>query len=70
MSFTCYYYGNSQQAMARIYLPKDIKFRLEVIDAWNMTITPVEGEFSGRTEIPLPGLPYMAVRAISTNGNR
>lgn len=58
-----YYYGNSQQAMARIMLPKEPKFRLEVIDAWNMTITPVAGEFSGRCEIPLPGLPYVAVRA-------
>jgi hypothetical protein len=61
--FYLYYYGNSQQAKARIYLPKNIKFRLEVIDTWNMSITPVNGEFSGMTEIPLPGIPYMAVRA-------
>lgn len=59
-----YYYGNSQQAKARLYLPKDVKFRLDIIDAWNMTITPVEGEFSGMTEIPLTGKPYIAVRAI------
>ena len=32
-----------------------------------MTITPVKGEFSGMTEIPLPGLPYVAVRAILIN---
>jgi hypothetical protein len=60
-----YYYGNSQQAKARINLPEENKFRIEVIDAWNMTITPVEGEFSGRTEIPLPGTPLIAVRARS-----
>jgi hypothetical protein len=65
--FYLYYYGNNQQAKARIYLPTNIKFRLEVIDAWNMTITPVKGEFSGMTEIPLPGLPYLAVRAILIN---
>jgi hypothetical protein len=58
-----FYYGNSQQAMARVMLPKDRKFRLEVIDTWNMTITPVDGEFSGRSEIQLPGRPYFAVRA-------
>jgi len=57
-----YYYGNSQQARARIYLPDQVKFRLEIIDAWNMTIAPVEGEHSGLTEISLPGLPYIAVR--------
>jgi hypothetical protein len=64
-AFYLYYYGNSQQAKARLYLPKERKFTLEVIDAWNMTIAPVEGEFSGMTEIPLPGVPYIAVRAIA-----
>jgi len=68
--FYLYYYGNSQQAMARVMLPKQNKFRLEIIDAWNMTITPVGGEFTGMTEIPLPGLPYLAVRAIAINGNK
>jgi hypothetical protein len=63
--FYLYYYGNSQQAKARFFLPQKNKFRLEIIDAWNMTITPVEGEFSGRTEIELPGIPYIAVRAVS-----
>jgi len=62
-----YYYGNSQQAKAMVTLPKDMKFRLEVIDAWNMTVTPVSGEFSGRAEIPLPGRPYIAVRATVIN---
>jgi hypothetical protein len=61
--FYLYYYGNSQQAKARLYLPNDVKFKLEVIDAWNMTVIPVEGEFSGMTEIPLTGKPYIAVRA-------
>jgi hypothetical protein len=63
--FYLHYYGNSQQAKARLYLPKEKKFTLEVIDAWNMTITPVEGIFKGMVEIPLPGRPYMAVRAIA-----
>ena len=63
--FYLFYYGNSQQAKARLYLPEKAKFKLEIIDAWNMTIMPVQGEFSGMTEIPLPGLPYIAVRAIA-----
>jgi hypothetical protein len=65
--FYLYYYGNSQQEKARLYLPQKNKFRLEIIDAWNMTVTPVEGEFSGRTEIPLPGTPLIAVRARAIN---
>jgi hypothetical protein len=62
-----YYYGNSQQAKARLYLPEDVKFRIEVIDAWSMTINQVQGEFSGLTEILLPGKPYIAVRATRIN---
>ena len=61
--FYLYYYGNSQQAKARLYLPEDVRFSIEVIDAWNMTINQVQGEFSGLTEIPLPGKPYFAIRA-------
>ncbi len=62
--FYLHYYGNSQQAAARFLLPKEYQYSLEIIDAWNMTIKPVDGLFSGRVEIPLPGLPYIAVRAI------
>ena len=51
-----------------------LKFSAEVIDTWNMTITPVEGPFEikkrdnyvfadkdGRS-VPLPGRPYQAIR--------
>ncbi len=62
-AYYLYYYGISQQASARLPLPQGARFRIEVIDAWNMTITPVKGEFSGPTEVPLPGRPYIAVRA-------
>ncbi len=49
------------------------KFAAEVLDTWNMTVTPVDGVFTlkkdnyfyrdkdGRS-IPLPGKPYMAIR--------
>ena len=51
-----------------------MKFTADVIDTWNMTITPVDGIFTltkkdayffndkdGRS-IMLPGQPYMAIR--------
>lgn len=63
-NYYLHYFGNSQQAAASFNLPKSEKFKLEVIDAWEMTITPVEGTFNGWIEIPLPGKPYMAVRAM------
>ena len=66
-NYFLFYYGNSQQASAILRLPENREFQLEVIDAWNMTIDIVDGRFSGKTEIPLPGRPYMAIRAKAVN---
>lgn len=51
-----------------------MKFKVDVLDTWNMTVTPVDGLFTltkrdnyfyadkdGRN-VPLPGKPYMAIR--------
>ncbi len=62
-----HYYGNTQQKLARFNLPEGIRFRIEIIDTWNMTIDPVDGTFSGFTEIKMPGRPWMAVRIQSVN---
>jgi len=57
-------------------LKDGMKFRAEVIDTWNMTVTPVDGVFEIRKRddyyfadrnnrsINLPGRPYMALRII------
>jgi hypothetical protein len=55
-------------------MEEGLRFRAEALDTWNMTVEPVEGEFTvkratdyfmedaaGRT-IELPGRPYMAIR--------
>jgi hypothetical protein len=57
------YYGNTQQKSARLRLPTDIKFELELIDTWNMTIKKIDGVYSDTVEIKLPGTLWMAVRA-------
>jgi hypothetical protein len=71
MPFSCigidheYYLGYLNDAQPRsivIDLPNDASYRVEVIDTWNMTITPVQKEFSGHSLIELPQKPYMAVR--------
>ena len=51
-----------------------MKFTVDILDTWNMTVTPVAGSFTlkkkdnysyvdqaGRS-IPLPGKPYLAIR--------
>ena len=55
------YYGINQPALRKFYLPEDQKYRLEIIDTWNMTVTDA-GVHSGITAIPLPQKPYIAVR--------
>jgi hypothetical protein len=39
------------------------RYSVDIIDTWNMTVTPVPGEFEGRFQIDLPGEQYLAVRA-------
>ena len=78
------YFGKEKPASWEFKLPKPpqgkdvladgLKFKAEVLDTWNMTISPVEGDFTvvkkndyffhdknGRS-ITLPGRPYMAIR--------
>jgi len=56
------YFGVHQPVEVRLPLPAAFAYRAEVIDTWNMTITPVEGAFRGRQPVPLPGKPYLALR--------
>ncbi len=73
MPFSCigieheYYLGYLNDAQPRsivVDLPKDAFYNIEIIDTWNMTITPVKKKFSGRSLIELPQRPYIAVRII------
>lgn len=56
------YFGIRQPSFRIFDLPLENKFKIEVIDTWNMTITSVEGEFSGKCKVDLTGKPYMALR--------
>jgi Domain of unknown function (DUF5060)/Domain of unknown function (DUF5605)/Protein of unknown function (DUF4038) len=73
------YFGKETPASwpFRLYkanLTDGMKFHVDVLDTWNMTITPVPGEFVTKKEnaydytdehgraVPLPGKPYLALR--------
>jgi hypothetical protein len=71
MPFSCigieheYYLGYLNDAQPRsivIDLPVDASYSVEIIDTWNMTITPLHKKFSGRSLIELPAKPYMAIK--------
>lgn len=57
------YFGIHRPAYRELPLPEDKQFQIDIIDTWNMQITPVEGLFSGLTHIELPGKTYMAIKA-------
>lgn len=58
-----FYYSVRQSSVKVINLPEDKKYRAEVIDTWNMAVTPVEGTFSGAgARISMPGKSYCALR--------
>jgi hypothetical protein len=61
-NYRLFYFGEHQPAKWSTALPKGIEYLVEIIDTWNMTITPLEGTFKDVTEITLPGKPYMALR--------
>jgi hypothetical protein len=56
------YFGWSQPAEHSIEMPAGERYQVEVIDTWRMTTDALEGEYSGRFTIPLPGRPLIAVR--------
>lgn len=57
------YFGARQPAAFTVPgLPDDKPYRVDVIDAWEMTVNTLPEEFRGRKEIALPGKPFIAVR--------
>ncbi|MDN4463138.1 DUF5605 domain-containing protein [Microbacterium aurantiacum] len=57
-----YYFGFAQPTYRRFLLDPSVTYTVDVIDTWNMTITRLDGTYSGRFRIPLPGIQYLAVR--------
>ncbi|WP_338553614.1 DUF5605 domain-containing protein [Paenibacillus sp. KS-LC4] len=56
------YLGTSRPAFRSLTLPEGAAFRIDLIDTWEMSISPLEGEFTGECSVPLPGIPYQALR--------
>ncbi len=82
MAYYLKYFGQDRPTAWPVRLPgkgaeAHKRYRADVIDTWNMTITPVEGVFTmaqaneydvhdpARPTITLPGRPYMAVRLVA-----
>lgn len=59
-----WYFGMRQPAERTISLPEDKKYRIDVIDAWDMTVETLGDSFSGETYLTLPGKAMTALRAV------
>ncbi len=56
------YFGIHRPAYRILDLPAGIRFKAEIIDTWNMSVTEIEEEMSGTCRLNLPDKIYQAVR--------
>jgi hypothetical protein len=56
------YFGFTQPEFMPLSLPEGQRYAIEVLDTWEMTITPLEGVYSGNATLALPAKPYLALR--------
>jgi hypothetical protein len=61
-----YYFDFHSPSYYEFPLPEG-NFTAEYIDPWAMTITPVSGNFSGKSKLKLTSKPYQAIRFTRTN---
>ena len=57
------YYWMHQLKYARLTLPENKTYRIDIIDTWNMTVTEAEQAATGSVRVKLPRRKYIAVRA-------
>ncbi|MNJ56226.1 hypothetical protein D3C77_517610 [compost metagenome] len=57
-----FYYGFNQPRFRQYSMKPGIRYKVEVIDTWNMTIEEQTGTYEGVFRIELPGKQYIAVR--------
>lgn len=56
------YFGIKQPAFKELRLPAGGEFRVEIIDTWEMTVTPAPGTYRGACRVDLPAKPHVALR--------
>lgn len=56
-----FYYSIWRPSFRQIWIDDETWFDVDVIDTWNMTVTPA-GRHKGRFDVPLPGSQYMGIR--------
>ncbi|MBK3574726.1 DUF5605 domain-containing protein [Streptomyces sp. MBT65] len=63
------YFGFMQPRRRTFALAPGVRYEAEVIDTWNMTVTPLPGTYEGVFTLPLPARPYIAVRLVARDSD-
>ncbi len=61
-AYYLYYFGTESPDKWQLDLPGHTRFQIDILNAWDMTIEKLEGDFTGKCMIDLPGKPYQALR--------
>jgi hypothetical protein len=56
------YYNMDQPRSVVINLPEKSKYKIEIINAWDMTVSSLDGEYTGSSLVQLPQKPFSALR--------
>jgi Domain of unknown function (DUF5605) len=59
------YFGPGRPRYRQIRRMPGVRYQVEVIDTWHMTIERLPDPFEGSIRVELPGRPYMAIRLIA-----
>ncbi|MHA6529926.1 DUF5605 domain-containing protein [Paenibacillus sp. BAC0078] len=57
-----FYFGFNQPKFREFKMKPNIRFKVELLDTWNMTVERLEDSYEGTFQIALPERTYMAVR--------
>jgi Domain of unknown function (DUF5060)/Domain of unknown function (DUF5605)/Protein of unknown function (DUF4038) len=60
-SYYLTYFGRHQPAQLEVHVPEGEHYRGEVIDTWNMTVTPLEDTIVDGAVVQLPGIPFQTL---------
>lgn len=61
------YFGRDTQCQKVLELPAEKKYKIDVIDTWDMTVAPTGKIYSGKCLVELPDKPYMGLRIIAVD---
>lgn len=57
-----YYFGFNRPGFRQFTMNPEFRYKVELLDTWNMTVEELTGSYQGTFRVDLPGRTYMAVR--------